>query len=116
MNTLVISSYFEHVSPTIRNFLEALTEKGLCYRASSLHSVFESAEEISNALYRAMLVCNRARIPLREHFNIIYVADDQGVRTDWKLSRFAFCLVVLNGNSALPLVGRMQLELLRHLL
>lgn len=116
MNTLVDYRFFDSINPTIIEFLEALEEKSLYYRASSLEDVFETADEISLALQKAMLICNRAGIPMHQHFNILYIADDQGLRTDWRLSKFAFCLVVLNGNSDLPMVGRMQLELLRHLL
>lgn len=116
MNSLIVDLYSETANPIFNKFAEALIDMELCYRASSLKDVFETSYDISHALQSAMSVCLQAGIPLRKHFSIIYVADNQVLSTDWKLSRFAFCLVLLNGDTARPMVGRMQLELLRHLL
>jgi len=97
------------------DFVEAITDRELHYMASTLENVgFEPSEEITHAVERAMRICNNCGVPVREHFKTIYIADDaqHTVKKDWKLSKLAYSLAMLNGATDNPMVGRIQLEIL----
>ena len=96
-------------------FMEALTDQELHFMASTLEDVgFEPSEEITHAVERAMRICNNCGVPVREHFKTIYIADEaqHTVKKDWKLSKLAYSLTMLNGATDNPIVGRIQLEML----
>lgn len=98
---------------------EALIHQALNYKASNLWSKgFETPEGLSQAVARAMRVCRSTGIPLREHFKPVYVSDDEEhlVVQDWRLSKFAYLLVLLNAERERPLVGRLQVRLIRSYL
>lgn len=85
--------------------------------ASTLESVgFEPPEEIVYAVEKAMRICSHCGVSLSGNFKIIYIADEANhtVRRDWRLSKLAYSLVMLNGSTDNPIVGQMQLEILRR--
>lgn len=97
------------------DFEEAFNNRELHFMASTLEGVgFEPMEEITYAIERAMRICRNCGVPLRKHFKTIYIADDAHhmVRRDWRLSKLAYSLVMLNGPTDNPMVGRVQLEIL----
>ncbi len=52
--------------------------------------------------------------PIREHFKKVYVWDEKSgiIYQDWKLSRIALALTVLNAPVSNPVVGHTQIALL----
>lgn len=115
---ILLQRYGTSASPPLDHFQEAVAHRTRCYRASALRSVWNEPDDMAKAIERAMQICNRGGLSLREHFKAIYVANAQAhsVERDWQLSKLAYCLTVLNGNPDHPLTGRMQLAMLqRHL-
>lgn len=98
---------------------EAFINQTLGYKASNLWDKgFETPEELSRAVARAMRACRRSGIPVREHFKPVYISDEEEhlVARDWKLSKFAYLLVLLNAETEHPLVSRLQVRLIRSFL
>ncbi|MFD1001155.1 hypothetical protein ACFQ21_17640 [Ohtaekwangia kribbensis] len=95
---------------------EAIHEQGLVFNTRSLVDIgFDPCDEIGSAVERAMQVCNYNGLRLNDHFKPIYVSDNDThtVRKEWKLSRLAYMLVMLNGASDNPMAGRLQYEVLK---
>lgn len=118
MKTMLVEIFENYYHPSLDEFLEAMADRDLIFRASSLHKILHDEDEITNALSRAMHVCNNCGLPIREHFRAIYMADDdvQSIKIDWKLSKLAYILSILNGNPENPVVGQMQIKLLKKLI
>lgn len=118
MNTMLVEIFENYYHPSLDEFLEAMTDHELNFLASSLHQILQDQDEITNALNRAMCICNNFGLPIREHFKAIYMADHdlQFVKIDWKLSKLAYMLSILNGNPENPIVGQMQIKLLKKLI
>ena len=110
----VIVSQHGEIPKSIEQFLEMLTEKELNFYADTLENVYSSSDELNSAVVKAIRVCQSMGLPLNEHFKAVYLYDNDShsVRRDWKLSRLAYYLSIINGNPANPIVGRMQIELL----
>ena len=105
------------VSSPIDDFLEGLMERNICYRAGNLrNSGFDLNKEIYGAVYKAMQIMGHSGYPLRQHVKKIYVWDETTgtVQPDWKLSKMAMALTVLNGPEDNPFVGKTKLALLRR--
>jgi hypothetical protein len=96
---------------------EAVNDKRLIFNARSLQKIgFESLPEISVAVERAMTVCRSNGLSIKEHFKPIYLSDQRThtVLKDWKLSKMAYMLAILNGPTHNSTVARLQLEMLKH--
>src|SRR5688500_9050535 len=79
---------------------EAINDQHLIFSARSLVDMgFATLPEISMAVERAIKVCSTNGLLIREHFKPIYVADHDThtVSRDWKLSKLAYTLVMING-------------------
>ena len=102
------------IPKSIEQFLEMLAEKELNFYADTLENVYASSDELNSAVVKAIRICQSMGLPLNEHFKAVYLYDNDShsVRRDWKLSRLAYYLSIINGNPANPIVGRMQIELL----
>lgn len=112
-----IDIYRPSTSSVFDDFEEALHNQQLHFRASELVDLgFESYEEVVQSIARAIHVCNNCGVPVNKHFKMIYVADetDHTVRRDWRLSKLAYSLVMLNGAPDNPAVGHAQIEVLRQ--
>jgi hypothetical protein len=98
---------------------DAINDKNLRYNARSLREFgFESLTEISLAVERAMKVCSSNGYGVKEHFKPIYIADQDNhtILKDWRLSKLAYTLTVLNGNVDNIAVSCFQLELVKRYL
>jgi len=102
----------------LSEFLDALAERDLNFRTSSLEYIFDDVDEVIFAMKRAIQICNNCGLPIRNHFKAVYTADISihSVKMEWKLSKLAYCLVILNGNPNNPVVGKMQLELIKQII
>jgi hypothetical protein len=98
---------------------EALTDRNLIFKASSLFELgFKSHLEIADAIDRAMTVCDGAGIPVSDHFKMIYLSDHDHhtVLKDWRLSKLAYTLMMLNGHCDNPAVARLQIHVIKKFL
>ena len=94
---------------------DAMNDSNLIFNANSLLDAgFRSGEEIEIAVERAKSVCMNSGVVISQHFKSIYVSDEghHTVQRDWRLSRLAYTLSILNGSSDNPLVARLQMTIL----
>jgi hypothetical protein len=94
---------------------EAMNDTNLIFTANSLLDIgFRSSVEVESAVERAKAVCLNSGLRVGEHFKTIFVSDDDHhtVLRDWRLSRLAYTLCILNGSSDNPLVARLQITIL----
>ena len=117
MKTTLIEFYDKNYHPQLIEFIEAMVDRDLLFRASSLETVFKNSEEINRAVERAVTIYCNNNLPIQDNFKMIYISDDERkyVIKDWMLSKQAFCLVMLNGDPGNLNIGRIQLELLNRL-
>jgi hypothetical protein len=100
-------------------FEEAMIDHKLVFNARSLCDVgFEPNNEVTAAVERAMRICSSNGLSIKEHFKTIYISDSDThtVQRDWKLSKLAYTLAMMNGASDNPMVGRLQFEVLKNYL
>src|SRR5210317_1579637 len=118
MNKTLIEIYDQFPQSNLQNFIHALEELELDFRASSMESLFDGPNDILFAMKRAIQICNNCGLPLQKHIKVVYLADNSihAIKIDWKLSKLCYCLALMNGNPENPIVGRLQLELLKHLI
>ena len=98
---------------------EAMNDRNLIFTANSLLDIgFRSSVEIEECVTRAKSVCTCNGLPLHQHFKSIYISDENHhtVQRDWRLSRLAYTLAILNGSSENPLVARLQMAILNSYL
>jgi hypothetical protein len=106
----------DHLSDLLE---EAMSERQFFFNASSLRNIgFNSPVEIAEAVERAISVCNCSGLSANEHFKAVYLSDNDShtLCKDWRLSRFGYTLVMLNGSCENPVVGRLQIEMLKKYL
>ena len=102
-----------------REIEEAINDRKLLFKAGSLIEIgFASMPEVTAAVERAMKVCYNNGLDIQEHFKAIYISDNDKhtICRDWKLSKLAYTLVMINGACDNPMVGRLQLEILNRYL
>lgn len=102
---------------SIRNFIDAMIDQDLYINSQTLEKIYPSREDLAMAISRAMRICVNTGLPIREHFRSVYISDHHQhyVKRNWKMSEVACCLVLVNGNPENPLVGRLQLALLKRM-
>ena len=114
VNTLEVRHFFGSAPWSALD--DAIHEQSLIFSTRSLVDIgFDPCDEICSAVERAMQVCNHNGLPVNDHFKPIFVSDNDAhtVCKEWKLSRLAYMLVMMNGASDNPMAGRLQYEVLR---
>lgn len=117
MDNTLIEFYDENRHPQLIDFIEAIVDRELLFRASSLENIFKNTDEIYRAVGRAISIyCNNG-LSIQHNFKTIYISDDDKkyIIKDWMLSKQAFYPTILNGDPGNLNVGRVQLELLNRL-
>jgi len=114
----IIEIYDQPIPHRIKVFMEAVADMDLYFTAESLMDIYRTKEELRSAIDRAMHICNSIGLPLEQHFRRRYISDNihHIVLQDWKMSKLAYCLTLVNGDPDNPAVGRIQLELLKRIL
>lgn len=107
----------QHVPQHIMAFIEAMEQLDMQFTSASLENIYQSEGEMEWAIVRAMRVCSNIGLPLERHFRRRYLANESvhTLETDWRMSKVAYCLTLINGNPDNPMVGRIQWELLRRM-
>ncbi|NMM49967.1 hypothetical protein [Marinigracilibium pacificum] len=110
----------QNSNPAFHRFENAIREKGLSFNASSIIKLTgkELSNDINEAIFKAIQVCMNSGIPVEEHFMKYYISDEDNhtVSHDWKLSKFAYTLVLLNKAPDHPFVSQMQTQMIREFL
>lgn len=114
----IIEIYDQPVPHHIKLFMEAVADMDLLFTAESLLDIYQSQAELKSAIDRAMHICNSIGLPLEQHFRRRYISDSMHhiVLQDWKMSKLAYCLTLVNGDPDNPTVGRIQLALLKRMI
>lgn len=76
------------------------------------HFGYQDEQDLHTALMRTFEICCALKIPINQHFKKIYRCQESSLITDWQISDFASCLLLLNGNSRNPNVAKAQLQYL----
>lgn len=85
----------------------------MVYMASTLMPLgFNDMRQLKCAVDRAIKICMAAAIPVNAHFKLLYLSDHGQLVCDWKLSRLARQLVLINGDPNNPIIAKMQIRLL----
>ncbi len=63
-----------------------------------------------------MTICQTAEMEIRQHFIPLYTQVDGILINDYKLSRLAYSLVILNADVSNPLVAYWQLKVMKDFL
>ena len=102
----------------IQEFMHAVADMELYFTAASLKGIYRSEREIELAIGRAMSVCKTIGLPLELHFRRRYISDSvhHTMEQDWRLSKVAYCLTLVNGDPENPMVGKIQWELLKRMM
>lgn len=112
MNASLIS--YEEESPGILQFHKALHDCELTYHLLHFEKYgFEPHRDFEQAVNRAIESCMRARLPVQEHFQGIFLDRQGEIIPSWRLSRTALKLVLLNAEPDHPLISRIQMELIK---
>lgn len=112
-----ITIYQRRQSSLAKELFQQILEQELTYCASELSGELRDPppSELSIAIERAMKVCKGCGLPLNAHFKSFYRDVDGTIHQDWKLSKIAYCLTIMNGNVDNPLVAKTQLKLVEEL-
>lgn len=100
-------------------FENAMIDQNLVFYADSLTDIgFEPLTGITDGVTRAIEICSKHGLPVKNHFKTVYISDanTHTIRKAWRLSKLAYALVVINGSYKNPMVSQLQLELLRKYL
>jgi len=102
----------------IDDFVNSMADSKLTFYASELLSCkgCQDMEELRQALKRATEVCTSMHMPLRENFKVVFRSKGGEVVQDWRLSPFAYLLMVINADSHNDLVAHMQVEMVKRAL
>lgn len=114
INSILDTRYFTETDFS-EPLQDAMNDSNLIFNANSLLDIgFSSVAEIESAVERARSVCLNSGLVISQHFKTIYISDegDHTVQRDWRLSRLAYTLSILNGSSDNPLVARVQMTIL----
>jgi hypothetical protein len=95
---------------------DAMNDCNLIFTGNSLLDIgFKSYSEIEDAIQRARSVCRCNGVAMHQHFKVIFISDEDHhtIQRDWKLSRLAYTLSIINGSSENPLVAQLQMAILK---
>jgi len=98
----------------IEDFLQSFYCQQLNYLASDLLNKGFKADEILEALNKAMNICRTAKRPVKKHFMPLYVDRDGVTIRDCKLSLLGYRLLLLNANPKHPATAHFQIKVLEQ--
>ncbi|MEQ8910332.1 MAG: hypothetical protein RIC95_14125 [Vicingaceae bacterium] len=115
MTTTLVTFWELEESQFLARLRKVIEESQLLYTASQLKQLLEieNDDEVNWAIQKAIQVLQRLKMDSRLHFKQVYCAQDEVIRIDWRLSSFAYLLVILNCDSEHPIVAKTQVELIR---
>ncbi len=111
---LVPIEYFEFERQIKQSIIDNLATLQCKYSAFELMDAltYHDRKEFDLIVDKAQNTCISLHIPLSCHFRTVYIAQSDGLRRDYRLSRFACYLIVVNADSDYEAVARAQVLLL----
>lgn len=113
MDVIVYHNAYD-ANDSLEQFLDVLFYQEMHYLASDLLDKGLSPDDINQAINRAMLAAKTAGVELRQHFIPIYTDIKGSLVKDCKMSKLGYGLLLLNANTANPMVANWQRQLLEH--
>ena len=78
-----------------------------------LSNGFSDMRQINEAIDRAIQIClSSSTFSIKKNFKPVYISDNGNMLCDWKLSPIARKLVIVNADASIPIVAKIQFELL----
>jgi len=107
---------YEHISPFIGEFREALKNRECRFYASDLMALLGKSfeKDFEFTLRKAITVCKMAHIPARDHFKLLFRSLSNVIVKDWKLSALACSLLIMESDSSDKKVVELQQELIGY--
>ncbi len=116
MTNLTVYQTKIDVYESLENFLNLYHGNRMHVLASDLLKEGFSTQDIINAVRQGMVVCRTARLPINQHFQLVYTQLNGALVRDCKLSDIGYALVILNGPPNHPLVAGWQMKLVKEVL
>jgi hypothetical protein len=116
MTTNVLTFWELKESQFLARLRKVIEESQLIHSASQLKEVLqiENTEEIGRAIQKSIRIFQKLNIDSTPHFQQVYCAQNTSISIDWRLSSFAYLLILINCDSKYPLVAKTQIELIRN--
>lgn len=110
-------SYDNFYIPGIEQFLERLNDMKFRYYVSELMNRLTDAPgfDMDFAIRKAITICRLTKMPVNEHFKLVFRSEAGCVSRDWKLSDLACSLVILTGNSSDKYIKDIQEQFLAYM-
>lgn len=113
---IAIFSNENRLADSISHFMDFYYSLHLKYLASDLLEQGLSPDQISEAVIRAINVGKASGLDLQQHFKPVFSGIDKQIIQDCKLSHLAYCLVLMNADVDLQVVGDFQVSVLQQFL
>ena len=116
MTTTLVTFWDLEESQFLARLRKVIEESKLVHTASQLKEVLqmENDSEVDLGIQKAIRSLQKLNINIRPHFQQVYCAQNNILHIDWRLSSFAYLLILLNCDSEHPLVAKTQVELIRN--
>lgn len=117
MNDINITRYEISIHDASDDFEDILHGLNFRYNAGHLALSGLNADDINEAISKAMKVCMLNGIDTSDHFRSLYIFDEHTGSTfcDWRMTRQGFTLVVMNTPATNEAIARWQWELINNL-
>lgn len=94
-------------------FWEASHYKDMPYFSWDLTNYgFNHLSDFEPALQRALMACVKQKMPIRDHFQPVFIDRQGHLIKCWKLSKIALKLVIINADTNNPMVSQAQFQMI----
>lgn len=116
MKTTVVTFWDLEESQFLARLRKVIEEAQLIHTSFQLKNALqlEDADEVDQAIQKSIRIFQQLNITVSPHFQQVYCAHSNCIRIDWRLSSFAYLLVLINCNSDNFMVAKAQIELIRN--
>lgn len=98
---------------TIETFIDFYYNLQLKQLASDLLDEGLSPKQISDAVLKAIKIGKSLGLDIRQHFMPLFTDRNRKILNDFKLSKLAYGLVLLNADTDVSTVGEWQIKILK---
>lgn len=116
MTTTLVTFWELEESQFLARLRNVIEESQLVHTASQLKDALqlENMAELDVAVQKSINALQSLNISSRPHFQQVYCAQNNSIQLDWRLSSFAYLMVMLNCDPQHPLVAKTQVELIKN--
>jgi hypothetical protein len=116
MTTALVTFWELEESQFLARLRTVIEELKLVHTASQLKEVLqlESMSDLDQPIQKAIETMQLLNMSSRPHFQQVYCAQNNSIQLDWRLSSFAYLLIILNCDPKHPMVAKTQVELIKN--